>query len=279
MFKTPSNLPKIDSLFWYCYRSTAKIVSILYFAIGSMLIGFLIFPFIRIFSKNKNDFKVKARKCVSDSFKFFLFVSNVIGGLLIKGNKLDYLRNVKGKIIVANHPSLLDFVCITALSPNSNCIVRNGLKKTPYTGIISQVYITNTVDFDELCRVCKEDLDNGNNVLIFPEGTRTPRFSRNIYQKGAARIALYAGCDILPIFIGGSDKYGLGKHDPLFSFNPVEKYFYDFILLPEIKSSDYAGMPTPAAAKRITDKIEEEILSANAEYRKNCRNCRTFNNV
>ena len=127
--------------------------------------------------------------------------------------------------------------------------------------------------------MCKEDLDNGNNVLIFPEGTRTPRFSRNIYQKGAARIALYAGCDVLPVFIGGSDKYGLGKHDPLFSYNPVEEYYYDFILLPEIKSSDYAGMPLPAAAKRITGKIEEEILAADAEYRKNNTKCRTFNNV
>lgn len=279
MFKTPSNLPEINNIFLYCYRSIVKILAILYFVCGSMVIGFAIFPVIRLFSKNKNDFRAKARRYMSNVFKRFLFTLRIVGFGKMRMSELERFKNTKGKIIVSNHPSLLDFVCLTALSPNLNCIVRSGLKKTPYLGIISQIYITNAENYDDLFSACKEDLDNGNNVLIFPEGTRTPRFSRNIYQKGAARIALYAKCDILPIFLGGSDKYGLGKHDPLFSFNTVEQYLYDFILLPEIKSSDYEDMPTPAAAKRITDKIEEEILSADAEYRKNNTECRTFNNV
>ena len=279
MFKTPSNLPKINSYFWYCYRSLGKIAAILYIVFGSMVIGFLIFPVIRLFSKEKNDFFVKARNYVSNVFKRFLFMLRITGIVEMRVPEMEKLRNMKGKVIVANHPSLLDFVCMTALVPNANCIVRANLTRTPFVGIISQIYITNDENYDDLFKECKEDLDNGNNVLIFPEGTRTPRFKRNIYQKGAARIASFAGCDVQPVFIGGCDKYGLGKHDPLFSFNPVEEYFYDFILLPEIKISDYAGMPAPAAAKRITDKIEDEILAADAEYRKNNTKCRTFNNV
>ena len=279
MFKTPSNLPKIENIFLYSYRSLGKIAAILYIIFGSMVIGFAIFPVIRLFSKDKNDFYVKARRYVSNVFRRFLFMLKITGIVNMKVPEIERLRNMKGKVIVANHPSLLDFVCMTALVPNANCIVRANLTRTPYVGIISQIYITNDENYDDLFESCREDLDNGNNVLIFPEGTRTPRFKRNIYQKGAARIALYAKCDILPVFIGGSDKYGLGKHDPLFSYNPVEEYFYDFQLLPEIKSSEYAGMPAPAAAKRITDKIGEEIIAADAEYRKNSTKCRTFNNV
>lgn len=279
MFKIPENLPKIRSIFFYCYHSLGKIAAILYIVFGSMVIGFIIFPFIRLFSKDRNDFMKKARGYVSNVFKRFLFMLKITDIVKMRVPEMEKLRNLKGKVIVANHPSLLDFVCMTALVPNANCIVRANLTRTPYVGIISQIYITNDENYDDLFEACKEDLDNGNNVLIFPEGTRTPRFKRNIYQKGAARIALHAKCDVLPVFIGGSDKYGLGKHDPLFSYNPVEEYFYDFQLLPEIKSSDYEGMPSPAAAKRITDKIEEEILSADAEYRKNCTGCRTFNNV
>ena len=277
--KIPSNLPEVDSVFWYCYRSTAKILSILYFVIGFMIIGFVIFPVLMLFSKERSDFVTKARRLVSNVFKQFVFALETIGGVDVRCPELERLRNMKGKVIVANHPSLLDFVFMTAFIPNANCIVHTNLTKTPYIGIISRIYITNAVDFDELCRVCKEDLENDNNVIIFPEGMRTPRFSRNIYQKGAARIALYAGCDILPVFIGGSDKYGLGRNDPFFSFNPVEKYVYDFILLPEIKTSDYAEMPVPAAAKRITDKIEEEILAADAVYRQTHTDIKTFNNV
>ena len=279
MFKIPENLPEIDNIFLYCYRSVCKILAILYFVVGSMVVGFVIFPLIRLFSKNKNDFRVKARRYMSSVFKRFLFLLKMTRAFKIRVPEPERLRDTKGKVIVANHPSLLDFVCMTALVPNANCIVRANLTKTPYVGIISQIYITNDENYDDFFRACKEDLDNGSNVLIFPEGTRTPRFRRNVYQKGAARIALFAKCDILPVFIGGSDKYGLGKHDPLFSFNPVEEYLYDFILLPEIKSSDYEGMPSPAAAKRITGKIEEEILAADAGYRKNNTECRTFNNV
>ncbi|MBP5405802.1 1-acyl-sn-glycerol-3-phosphate acyltransferase [bacterium] len=279
MFKIPENLPKIDNVFLYCYRSLGKIAAILYIVLGSMVIGFLIFPVIRLFSKDRSDFRAKARRYVSNVFRRFLFMLKITGIVEMRVPEMERLRNIKGKVIVANHPSLLDFVCMTALVPNANCIVRANLTKTPYVGIISQIYITNDENYDDLFKECKEDLDSGNNVLIFPEGTRTPRFKRNIYQKGAARIALNAGCEVQPVFIGGSDKYGLGKHDPLFSFNPVEEYFYDFILLPEIKSSDYAGIHSPAAAKRITDKIEEEILAADAGYRKDNTMCRTFNNV
>ena len=279
MFKIPENLPKIRNKIFYCYHSLGKIAAILYIVFGSMVIGFIIFPFIRLFSKDKNDFRAKARNYVSNVFKRFMFMLRITGIARMRVPEMEKLRNLKGKVIVANHPSLLDFVCMTALVPNANCIVRANLTKTPYVGIISQIYITNDENYDDLFEACKEDLDNGNNVLIFPEGTRTPRFKRNIYQKGAARIALHAKCDVLPVFIGGSDKYGLGKHDPLFSYNPVEEYFYDFQLLPEIKSSDYEGMPSPAAAKRITDKIEEEILAADAGYRKTNTECRTFNNV
>lgn len=278
MFKTPSNLPKVESIIFYCYHSLRKIMAILYFMIGSMFIGFTVFPFIRLFSRGRADFSAKARRYVSGSFRRFLFMLDKTGIVHINAEEKEFFRNIRGKIIAANHPSLLDYVCLAALIPNSNCIVKAGLKRTPFIGIIHQIYITNTTDFSELCKVCKEDLDNGSNVLIFPEGTRTPRFERNSYQKGAARIALYSGHDILPLFIGGSDKYGLGKHDPLFSFNPVEEYLYDIKVLPEVKASDFLDLPAPAAAKHITQKIESSILEASEKYRSD-HSCRTMNNV
>ena len=111
--------------------------------------------------------------------------------------------------------------------------------KTVLAGVIKQAYIVNSLDFDELCRLCKETLDDGNNVIIFPEGTRTPRHGSTQYKKGAARIAYYAGCDVQPILVGGNDKYGLGKHDPIWSYNHTERYVYDFKLLPEIKIDEY----------------------------------------
>ena len=77
--------------------------------------------------------------------------------------------------------------------------------------------------------------------------------------------------------IGGSDKYGLGKNDPLWSFNPVEHYVYDFKNLPVISINDYKELPEAIAAKRLTDKMEEVITTAAKEYNENTTT-KTVNN-
>ena len=184
------------------------------------------------------------------------------GTVKLKVEDREKFKNLHSKIIIANHPSMLDFVFIMSLVPNANCIVRGGLTKTVLAGVIKQAYIVNSLDFDELCRLCKETLDDGNNVIIFPEGTRTPRHGSTQYKKGAARIAYYAGCDVQPILVGGNDKYGLGKHDPVWSYNHTEKYVYDFKLLPEIKIDEYKELTETIAAKRLTDKMQEVVIAA-----------------
>ena len=61
----------------------------------------------------------------------------------------------------------------------------------------------------------------------------------------------------------------LEKNDPLWSFNPVEPYLYDFKHLPVIETSEYKDLPEAIAAKRLTDKMEEVITTAAKEYNQN----------
>jgi 1-acyl-sn-glycerol-3-phosphate acyltransferase len=44
-------------------------------------------------------------------------------------------------------------------------------------------------------------LRKGRRLLIFPEGSRSPAGSLHPFQRGAARIALASGSDILPVII------------------------------------------------------------------------------
>ena len=99
-------------------------------------------------------------------------------------------------------------------------------------------------------------------MIIFPEGTRSPRHGKNPYKKGAARIAYYSKAGVQPVLVGGNDKYGLGKHDPFWSYNHTETYVYDFSRLPEINIDEYVSLSETIAAKRLTDKMEEVIYSA-----------------
>ena len=273
------DLPKMKNVFAYLYFCLIKLFFYLFFGVGAVFLAIFIFPFIRLFHPNKENFGIHARAYVSHTFRFFLNFLRVMGGSRQKTDNRTAYRNISGKVIIANHPSILDFVYIMSLVPNSTCIVRGSLTKTPLAGVIKQAYITNTTDFDDLCRICRKVIEEGSNVIIFPEGTRTPRHGRNSYKKGAARIALFSGCNVQPIFIGGSDKYGLGKHDAFISYNHVERYLYDFRLLPEIDIAEFRELPEAIAAKRLTEKMEQTILAAADEYSKNHPDCITLNNV
>ena len=263
-----SKLPKIKNVFTYPYFCISKIIAIISFGLGAVLLAIFVFPFIRLFTFHKKDFGIIARAYVSHTFRVFLGNLNICKTSLLKVDDKEAYRNIHGKIIIANHPSLLDFVYIMSLVPNSTCIVRGGLTHTPLRWVIKQAYITNTTDFNDVLVECKKLTDKGCNVIIFPEGTRSPRVGRNNYKKGAARIALYCNCDVLPLFIGGSDKYGLGKFDPLWSYNHVEPYLYDIKMLPVISIEQFKGLSEPIAAKHLTEEMEKVIRAAGDEYAK-----------
>ena len=57
----------------------------------------------------------------------------------------------------------------------------------------------------------------------------------------------------MPVHIGGTDKFGLGKKDPWTGFNPRERYVYNITKGEEINPEKYKDLSEPAAAKYITD--------------------------
>ena len=131
------DLPKINNYFLNGYRCFMKIFAIVFFGVGAVFLAIVVFPFIRIFSKNKgDDFGIDARKYVSHTFRNFLRWLSISEVSKRKVDDLEAFRNIHSKIIIANHPSLLDFVYIMSLVPNSTCIVRGTLTKTPLAGVI-----------------------------------------------------------------------------------------------------------------------------------------------
>lgn len=169
-------------------------------------------------------------------------------------NRENY-RSLSSKVVVANHPSLLDVVMLIALIPNADCIVNAYLSHNILTGVVRQLYILNNPDFNGLMQTCAESLEMGNCLIIFPEGTRTRRSGKVILKKGAARIALASGCSIVPVKIGGTDKFGLGKKDPWRGFNTRERYVYKLTMGKEITPEKYKDLCQSASAKLLTNEI------------------------
>lgn len=255
------DLPKVKNPFMYLLRCIVKSLCFLFFGIGTFLIVLFCFPVLHLVWHDKATFKKKGRIFVAGVLNMFVNIMHFIRISRYEVPDIEKLRNLHSCVIVANHPSLLDVVYTFAFVRDADCIIRAGLKSSPVSGIVRPLYISNDGDFDEMVKDAKKSLDSGANLIIFPEGTRTPRHGTNPYKKGAARIALETGYPVQPLHIGGGDKYGLGKHEPFYKAHPTHAYLYKFTVLPQITMDKYEGLAPAIAAKRLTDDMRASIDS------------------
>jgi 1-acyl-sn-glycerol-3-phosphate acyltransferase len=258
----PPELPPIKNRALYVYRVFAKWFSFFFFGFCTVLLLILIFPPMRIIFHPRERFKKYGRRFISASMRFFLCVMHIIGSASLDIVDRDSYRNLRSKIIVANHPSLLDVIMLLSLIPNADCIVAGYVDHSILRGVVRQLYILNSDDYDGILDACAESLKQGNCLIVFPEGTRTPRSGKIIIRKGAARIALSSGCGILPLHIGGTDKYGLGKRDPWTGYNPRERYIYRITMKEEIHPDKYMALSRPAATRALTKEIADTLFPA-----------------
>ncbi|MDY5885564.1 MAG: lysophospholipid acyltransferase family protein [Treponema sp.] len=258
---SPDDLPKVKNPFLYLWRCFIKIFCYVFFGIGTFLVVIFCWPVLRLVWHDKATFKYKGRIFISGILNFFVQTMSFLRISRYQVDDAEKLRNLKSCIVVANHPSLLDVIYTFAFVRNADCIIKAGLKSSPVSGIVRPLYIPNDGDWDEMVKEAKKSLDTGANLIIFPEGTRTPRHGTNQYKKGAARIALETGCNVQPLHIGGGDKYGLGKYDPFYKAHPTNAYMYKFTVLPQISMDKYEGLSPAIAAKRLTDDMRSSIDS------------------
>lgn len=256
----PPDLPPIKNKPLYVYRVFAKWLAFAVFGFNSLVLGLLVFPVMRLTLHPKTKFQKYGRLFVTYGLKYFVFVIRILKMAKLKTNDRSRFWNLKSKIVVANHPSLIDPVVLLSLMPNADTIVIPYSKNFVLAGIVRQLYILGSKDPDDVVAACSESLKLGNCLCVFPEGTRTPRSGIPILRKGAARIAIASGCSIVPVHIGGTDKFGLGKKDPWAGYNTQEQYLYDLTMGEEINPEKYSHLDAPAAAKLITDEIASFIF-------------------
>jgi 1-acyl-sn-glycerol-3-phosphate acyltransferase len=254
------DLPPVSNRFLYIYRVFVKWLSFFLFGLGTILLVILAFPVMGLLFHPRERFQKQARAFISCSFRGFVRLMGGLGILELDVDDRNRYRNLSSKIVAANHPSLLDVVILISLIPNADCVVRSNLDHTIVREVIRHLYIPATLDFNELAAACGESLRRGNCIIIFPEGTRTPRSGVPVFKKGAARLSLLSGCGIIPVHIGGTDKYGLGKHDPWAAFNPRDKYIYRISMGEELSPASYGGVLTPRGVKQCTAAIKEALL-------------------
>ena len=139
-------------------------------------------------------------------------------------------------LVIANHPSLIDVLLITATLPNLCCVLKGALHYNPlFTTLIRYLdYLPNS-DPERMLAEGNERLLAGEQLLIFPEGTRTEPGKPLQFRMGAAELAARSGACVLPVTIHTNSPY-LSKGVPWYQW-PTDRLCYRLELGPLLQST------------------------------------------
>jgi 1-acyl-sn-glycerol-3-phosphate acyltransferase len=149
-------------------------------------------------------------------FRSYLAVLKATGLFRFELGALDALRGEGALIIAPNHPSLIDAVLIGSRLPRIVCIMKAGIQDNPILGGGARLaaYIRDDLPLN-MIRSATFALRGGNQLLMFPEGTRTRPYMRCLFKGGYALIAKTARVPVQTVIIETNSMF-LGKDWPLF---------------------------------------------------------------
>ena len=112
----------------------------------------------------------------------------------------------KPAVIIANHQSHLDLLCVMMLHPKVVLLTTDWVWKNPIYGVIIRFaeFYPVSDGYDKNVERLQSLVKRGYSVVVFPEGTRSVTGEIMRFHKGAFQLAQALNIDILPIFIHGA---------------------------------------------------------------------------
>jgi 1-acyl-sn-glycerol-3-phosphate acyltransferase len=188
----------------YYWRVFATGLCFATFSIGGLVLSFIVIPVISVLSADLQDRRRRTRHCIHRTLRFFTRMMSVLGVIEFDTREAaKTLLTHHGKVVIANHPSLIDVVVLISLMPHADCVVKNELWDNPWIGQVLRAaqYINNSGDVELLISTCQQSLNEGYSLIIFPEGTRTTPGEALVLQRGASNIALRCKVPLVPVLI------------------------------------------------------------------------------
>ncbi len=236
------------------------------FGVGGLLLRIVVFPLLNIFIWER-QMRVKwARLVIRLSFRGFIGLMRVLGVLRYDITGLERLER-HGLLILANHPTLLDTVFLMAFVKQADCVVKGKLWDNPFThGPVRAAGYINNDTSTGLVDDCIASLRSGGNLIIFPEGTRTPHDGAIKLKRGAANIAVRGMCNITPVAIRCTPPT-LRKGDKWWHI-PVRRMHFNIDVHDDIKIEPFIGESNNAvmATRHLTDFLQNYFIKENQRH-------------
>jgi len=251
----------------YGWRIVATGLSFFMFGLGGLLLWLLVFPLLAVLVRKRDRQGRWARSIIQTSFAGFIGFMRWLGVLTYDISGAERLHR-SGLLVLANHPTLIDVVFLVSLIPEADCVVKSRLLRNPFTrgAVLASGYICNDGGAD-LIAAGIVSVQSGKNLIVFPEGSRTPSSGRRPLQRGAANIAIRGGLDITPVTIRCTPST-LGKGQKWYRV-PPRRFHMSIHVGEDLAVAPFlAGTNAALAARKLTqyltDFFDRERANANA---------------
>lgn len=235
-------------------------MAFVFFGIGGLLLTLTAFPLINLLVRDRERRSAYAQRLVHWAFRLHVFYMTTFGVIGVRLVGFDKLERDRGVLVVSNHPSLLDVVLLISGMKRAQCIVKYQIWQNPFMrGVVTAAgYIRNDDDAEKLVDDCVAELAAGNNIIIFPEGSRTVPGQPMKLQRGVANIAIRSGAPIRLVTID-CDPPSLMKGQKWYQIPHVRSQF-TITVHGLIEMSRFMGDFSPSvAARRLNAHLAEQL--------------------
>ena len=245
----------------YCWRALRTGLAFGVFGVGALIVAFVIIPVIRRAPGSRPDPTIRVQAVVHRGFRWFEWFMSILG--LIRVSRVGFERLTRGgpRVVIANHPTLIDVILLGASLPQADCIVKKAAWHNLYLrGVVAAAGYVPNDEGEKLVEACVSRLRRDRTLLMFPEGTRSPRRRLGRIQRGAAHVALRSGVPLLPVAIT-CDPPTLMKGQPWYDV-PDRTAHLVLVAHEPIDPARYATahLSPSAAARRLSREIEAAFL-------------------
>lgn len=195
---------------------------------------FLAYPMYLFALLTRRNGRVEFQKATKYVFRAMFRLSPSIAKINVQG--AENLIKYKNYVITPTHRSFLDYLLIESVLHNIVLFTNKPLTRFFIYRHVSDLLGAHIAKDDSpssffaLFEAFKKQLDDGTNVLIFPEGTRNHLDTLMPFKEGAFKLAIAAKKPILPIVILGSD--GIYKKGSMLRIDATPKEVLMDILEP-----------------------------------------------
>ena len=112
----------------------------------------------------------------------------------------------KPAVIVSNHQSHFDLLCMISLAPKMVFLTNDWVWRNPFYGLVIRKaeYYPVHDGIEKFLPRLRDLYQRGYSICVFPEGTRSPQCDILRFHRGAFTLARELDADVIPVFLHGT---------------------------------------------------------------------------